>query len=205
MSGPWQNKIVGYGDELVDQLLANPHNFRGHPDDQQAWVKASLDDVGVIAPVIVNKTTGHLIDGHLRVTLAMREGQTRIPVCYVKLTPDQEKRILAVYDRSGAMAFEDKALLAALLDNMGDLDDSALGPMIQDMRDELPDDSAGDGAGQGEGGPDTYVIKYEIVFDGEDQQERWYKFLRWLKAEYPDQETIGERLFGHLAWVDGGA
>ena len=30
----WQNRIVGYGEEPPDQLLANPRNWRTHPASQ---------------------------------------------------------------------------------------------------------------------------------------------------------------------------
>jgi len=29
---PWRNRIVGTGEEAPDQLLANPQNWRTHPN-----------------------------------------------------------------------------------------------------------------------------------------------------------------------------
>lgn len=53
-----------------------------------------------------------------------------------------------------------------------------------------PDD--GDGKG---GGVPNVVIQYNIVFDNEEQQGRWYKFVRWLRDERADDgDTIGSRL-----------
>lgn len=69
----WQNRIIGYGEESPDQLLANPHNHRIHPKRQQQALKGSLDTLGYIQTVIVNKTTGHIVDGHLRVEMALRQ------------------------------------------------------------------------------------------------------------------------------------
>lgn len=39
-----------------------------------------------------------------------------------------------------------------------------------------------------------YKIKYEIIFDDEEQQERWYDFIGGLKSRYPACETIAERI-----------
>lgn len=42
--------------------------------------------------------------------------------------------------------------------------------------------------------PGNPVIKYDIIFDDEDQQQTWFKFVRWLKKTNPDAETVSERL-----------
>ena len=68
----WRNRIAGSGEESPDQLLANPRNFRRHPKHQQDALRGVLAEVGWVQDVIVNRTTGHLVDGHLRVELAMR-------------------------------------------------------------------------------------------------------------------------------------
>lgn len=44
----------------------------------------------------------------------------------------------------------------------------------------------------------NYVMKTEIIFDNEEQKERWFAFLRYLKQKYPDAETIAERIDWHL-------
>lgn len=39
-----------------------------------------------------------------------------------------------------------------------------------------------------------YKIKYEIIFDDEGQQERWYDFIGGLKSRYPECASIAERI-----------
>ena len=137
----WKNKIVGFGEESPDKLVAHPFNFRKHPAEQQRWLKASLDDVGFIAPVIVNRTTGHVLDGHARIEMAMRENQATVPTAYVELTEQEEKRALAVFDRITKMAHEDLNVLDDLLadiDTTGDLPlDDILGSQLAP---QLPED-----------------------------------------------------------------
>lgn len=42
------------------------------------------------------------------------------------------------------------------------------------------------------------VIQYNLIFDDEAQQQRWYRFTRWLKQTYPEAETVASRLDCHL-------
>jgi hypothetical protein len=111
----WDNRIVGYGTEAPDQLLANPLNWRTHPAFQQDALTGVLTSVGVVQNVIVNRVTNRLIDGHLRVTLALRSHQPSIPVTYVELTEEEERLILSTLDPLGALAGQDAALLTGLL------------------------------------------------------------------------------------------
>ena len=86
----WRSRIIGEGEEAPDQLLAHPLNWRIHPGAQQAALEGVLDDVGWVQRVIVNKRTGHVLDGHLRIALAMRHGAPTVPVLYVDLDDREE-------------------------------------------------------------------------------------------------------------------
>lgn len=100
----WKNKIVAHGEESPKDLMASPWNWRTHPRHQQEALKGAIADVGFIRSVTVNRTTGHVVDGHLRVELAIQEGQTSIPVEYVELTEEEEKEALLSLDPIAAMA-----------------------------------------------------------------------------------------------------
>lgn len=114
----WKNRIIGYGEEEPDQLLANPKNWRIHPSEQQEGLQGVLDEVGYVQGVIVNRATGFVVDGHMRVALAMRNNQPKIPVTYVDLTPEEEDTILSTFDPIGAMAVTDRVKLKELIDNV---------------------------------------------------------------------------------------
>lgn len=111
----WENRIVGHGEESPENLLANPLNFRVHPKRQQDALQGVLDEVGVVDEVIVNQRTGFLVNGHLRVSLAMRTNQPAIPVKYVDLSESEEALILATFDPISALATTDKAKLDEIL------------------------------------------------------------------------------------------
>jgi ParB-like chromosome segregation protein Spo0J len=98
------NRIVGHEMVQLDQLLAHPNNWRLHPKYQQDALAGLIDDIGFIRSVLVNKTTGTVIDGHLRVALASRSGVQELPVEYVELTEEQEIKALALLDPIAGMA-----------------------------------------------------------------------------------------------------
>ena len=127
----YENKIIGTGTENPEQLLANPYNWRIHPKTQQDALESLLDDVGWVQNVIVNQRTGHVVDGHLRVAVAISREQVEVPVVYVDLSEDEEKKVLASLDPLGDMAVTDIDKINELLDEV-DMNDT-LGAMLKDV------------------------------------------------------------------------
>jgi len=111
----WKSRIVSEGVEAPDQLLANPGNYRIHPQTQQKALQASLANIGWVQRILVNKNTGHVVDGHARIELAISNGETEVPVTYLDLTEQEEKLILATYDPISAMAVNDQDMLNDLI------------------------------------------------------------------------------------------
>ena len=110
----YKNRIIGSGEEPLDQILFNPRNWRVHPLNQQNALKGVLEEVGWVQEVIINQRTGRLVDGHLRCQLAAREGAKTIPVKYVDLSEEEEALVLATLDPIAAMAATDKQKLDEL-------------------------------------------------------------------------------------------
>ena len=122
----WKNRIVGHGTEAPDQLLANENNFRVHPGKQQNALESALDEIGWIQDVIVNRRTSEewepgkrnvetVVDGHMRIMLALRRDEKSVPVKYVDLSPAEEAMALATFDPISALAGVDREKLAGLL------------------------------------------------------------------------------------------
>ena len=128
----WRNRIIGSGFESPDQILANPQNFRHHPKHQKDALNGVLDEIGWIQDVIVNQTTGHLIDGHLRVELALQKGEL-VPVKYVELTEHQEKIALASIDPLSALAEQDAGILDDLLNDIGETGNTFLDEFLDGL------------------------------------------------------------------------
>lgn len=115
---PWRSRIVGFGEEDPTQLLANPMNWRIHTREQEAALRDVLNRVGWVDDIVVNRTTGRVIDGHLRVSAAISSGELTVPVSYVDLTEDEEKLALAVLDPSRMLAAQDDAMILELLSSI---------------------------------------------------------------------------------------
>ena len=121
-----KNRIIGSGEEPLDSILFNPRNWRIHPLNQQNALKGVLEEVGWVQEVIINKRTGHLVDGHLRCQLAAREGARSIPVKYVDLSEEEEALVLATLDPIASMAATDKQKLDELLRSIRAEDEDVL-------------------------------------------------------------------------------
>lgn len=133
----YKNRIIGEGMEAPENLLANPSNWRTHPQHQKDALRGVLSEVGFVQRVIVNQRSGFVVDGHARVAVAMQENQAEIPVLYVDLTDEEEALILATLDPLGALAGKDDEQLAELLDRV-----SAEDPAVQALLDDLLDSIA---------------------------------------------------------------
>ena len=96
--GPWRNRIVGHGSRSPQALVPNPYG-RGKPLDLElALAGQSLASIGWFLPVIVNQVTGHIIDGHSRVTMAITRGELLVPVMYLDLSIEEERRVRDFFD-----------------------------------------------------------------------------------------------------------
>lgn len=125
------NRIVEYGTKPADQFTANPLNPRIHPQFQREVMQAALSTVGWIAPVIENKRTGYLVDGHERVMQALLNNET-VPYVLVDLSEEEEKQALATFDPITSLAQYDSANMTALLSDMH-VDEIALQQLLANL------------------------------------------------------------------------
>lgn len=118
MLGRWRNRILAT--EIVDPktLLENPLNFRVHSQRQQEIMVGALDEIGWIEPIIVNKNTGNMINGHMRLGLAIKSKEQGVPVQYVDLTLEEERTALATFDPIGQMASTSASKITELLEHV---------------------------------------------------------------------------------------
>lgn len=165
----WRNRIVGEGERAAKDFVLNPLNFRTHPDLQQEAMAAILGEIGWVQRVLVNRTTGNVIDGELRVKEALKKGKnTLVPFVEVELTEDEERKVLALFDKISAMAGKNVEMYLEISE-LVDFESTVLDQILKDMRDDGFDindffkDNPLDGAG------DEFVL--EIEFDNETDFE----------------------------------
>lgn len=134
----WENRIVGHDEVRPEDLLAHPKNYRIHPKSQQDVLAGAIKDVGFIRSVTVSKNSGFVIDGHLRVALAISAGQDSLPVEYVDLSEAEEAEALAVLDPIAALAATDHEQLGALMADIENADEAVL-EMLSELHEvEVP-------------------------------------------------------------------
>lgn len=177
----WRNRIVGSGEADPKTLLPNEKNWRGHPKAQAAALDAALDEVGWVQQVIVNRTTGKLVDGHLRVERAIARGERSVPFLEIELTPEEELLILATLDPIGAMATANKEVLAGLISEVA-TGQAALQQLIADVAEKagaILDSHPAPGDDPAPDPPGSYESQYGVIVLCEDdgEQERVYDEL----------------------------
>lgn len=149
----WRNRITSHALADPKTLIANEANWRKHPAEQQAAMDGALAELGWLQSVIVNRRNMHIIDGHLRVELALKERETQVPVCFVDLSDDEERKALATIDPLSALAETDAVKLSALLGQvqatdlgmrslLDQLAKQAKGILEQEAQGLAPDDGA---------------------------------------------------------------
>lgn len=156
----WRTRIVGEGFEDPKALIANPRNFRLHPRRQGEATTGSLDELGWIQRITVNRTTGYVLNGHLRVELAAGRGEPSVPVRYVELTEAEEALALATLDPIAAMAVADAEKLSEVLADIH-TENSAVAAMLEDLATTV-------GAGLGQ-----QPVAEDDVPDDEDLLGKW--------------------------------
>ncbi len=111
----WRNRIVGHAEVDPKTLVPNPKNWRLHPKNQQDAMEGALDEIGWLQEITVNKNTGRVVDGHLRLDLAIRKNESVVPIKIVDISEEEEMAALATLDPISAMAKTDKNKLQAIL------------------------------------------------------------------------------------------
>ncbi len=171
----WHSRIVDTGTADPADLLANPDNWRIHPRYQREAVRDMLAEVGWVEEIIVNRTTGHVVDGHLRILVALDEREVSVPVSYVELTEAEEATVLASLDTSGTSEIDPERtdrLLAVVSVQSERLDDTL--QRIADRRDRLKDFKPA----RGKGDPIRKVVfgQYRALLS-EEAYQRWWNAL----------------------------
>lgn len=92
-STPWRNRIVGQATRNPLSLVPNPYGQVEPLDFELDMAWGTLEKIGWFLPVIVNQVTGHIVDGHSRVTMAITRGESLVPVMYVNLSIEEERRV----------------------------------------------------------------------------------------------------------------
>ena len=139
----YRDRILARGTADPRGLVPNPRNWRTHPAAQGHGLNAVLSRAGWVREVLINQRTGHVIDGHLRLKLALEKGETSVPVTYVDLSEEEERVVLATLDPLAEMAESGDGKLDALLLEIGKTDDAVLDELLRSLSSTAEDPTDG--------------------------------------------------------------
>lgn len=153
----WRSRLVKVEKIMASQVCPHPQNPRRHPQIQRDATAASIDDLGLIAPIIININNGYLVDGEERTWLALAQPvDVELDAFYVDLTEEEHLRALLTYDPIGGLAQYDPNVFNELLEEYN-TDSEAMQQMLTRLSETLPiyEDyldkiAAGEGLGSGE-------------------------------------------------------
>jgi hypothetical protein len=96
-------------------LIPHPANYRQHGERQRAAFGSTLRKMGWLEPLVANRITRHVLDGHLRQEEGadQRPGE-KVPVIWIEIPEDREASALGVINTIREMATNDDALLERL-------------------------------------------------------------------------------------------
>jgi len=179
----WRNRITRYAEVPPDSLLANPRNWRIHPQHQQEALRGVIAEVGYVDPVLVQEGTDVVIDGHLRVTLALRDGIPTIPVAYVDLTDEEAALVLATFDPIASLAVADREQVDALLREVH-TDDVAIQHVLSMLASTGDQPTAPAGGHDDAGALEHWQSRFEVVVECADEDDQRHVYERLMAEGY---------------------
>lgn len=107
-------------------LTPYPRNWKEHSPEQLEALHASVLGYGWLKPVIVNKVTGHILNGHGRVEMAFQYEIPQVPVHYVSVSPGEERDIVLEFDKIGLLRQMEPGTLLGILEDFPGFPDGSL-------------------------------------------------------------------------------
>ena len=143
------------------ELAGAPWNWRKHPKRQEAAVVASLEELGIYAPLLGRRLadgTVELIDGHLRRVIFQRLGPaTLVPVVLCDLDEAEARKANLLHDPLAGLAEVDAGKLDELLRTVQTPSQELAGVLDELAKDAGLDWASGGGAaGEAGAGGDEF-------------------------------------------------
>ena len=108
----------------VASLTPAPYNPRRALSPTSAAyrkLRKSLEEFGLVEPLVWNELTGHVVGGHARLAILRELGTIEVPVSVVRLAEAREKALNIVLNNQEAQSRYDPDKLAAVLIELEDL------------------------------------------------------------------------------------
>lgn len=119
----------------IESVSEDPTNARSHSAVNIEAIENSLKEFGQVEPLVVHKSSHHVIGGNARLSIMKRLGWKQIDIVEVDLPPDKTKALGIALNRTGELAEWNKDNLKTILDDLKlkDFDISKLGFKAGDL------------------------------------------------------------------------
>lgn len=120
----------------IDDVAPMPGNAR---IGDRTTLQRSVSQHGQFDDLIVQESTGHIIAGNNTWHALKEQDATQVAVMYLDVSDEQARRLNLVHNRTNDKASYDKDALAAMLDELPDLDGTGYEPGDLDALTALAD------------------------------------------------------------------
>lgn len=110
-------------DVPISYLKENPKNWRIHSQRQRATYRAFKEKHGWLGLCLFNLRSGLIVDGHLRISEAVKADEKTVPCVLIDKDEDSENDILATFDNIGLLAQRNEQALKSITKSV----DAAIG------------------------------------------------------------------------------
>lgn len=101
----------------IESVQQYPDNPNGNDLDE---VMQIIQVNGFTTPVLVQTSTGYIVDGNHRYQAVLALGATRIPVIWLDIDDEEAARMVVEHNRLARLGKDDDAILAGLLDSLAE-------------------------------------------------------------------------------------
>ena len=182
----------------IETLIEYPGNPRKGDIDK---IAESLEVNGQYKPIVVQKNTNYVLVGNHTLKAIIKLGWKSVDIVELDVDDIAAKKIVLADNRTSDGSVYDYTALNNLLTSLPDLKGTGysltnLDELLSNVNAYSVDLGLEDMGSRGLGNP---IIHYDIVFDNEEQQNKFYQLIKYLKIKYPDTNTVAERL---ITWID---
>ncbi len=174
----------------ITQLRPAPYNPRVslRPGDE-AWSRLarSLDEFGLVQPLVWNRRTGNLVAGHQRLEIMKAQGQTQADCIVVDLPMEKEQALNVALNNKALMSDWQPDKLADLitdLQSIPDFDATLTGFSETDLRDLVLQPDPDFAADEDESPESRDVVTVSLIIPNSDWSDAEQR-LNQLLVEFP--------------------
>ena len=193
----------------LDKFVPNPRNPYEHPDVQVVLLSKIILAQGWRRPIVVSSRSGYVVKGHGRLKAAQAVHLATAPVEIQDYASARDEMADMIADNRMAELsdIDDNQLKVLLAEISADgsigvfaagFTDRAYAQLVggETSRDSSATEKAKASATRASNRKlGTKILQYNLIFDDELQQQRWFALLKNLRQRYPNHATISERVF----------